>query len=377
MKKNTLKIKCPHNIESHHKTQFHDAARIEPVHLNFYGVNTAKTIYSFFRIKFLVFFFEHQITKIKSWSLVFLTLSVILSGCERAKDREFVTTININDSMTPYHVSHRTNLDSFSLMLLINSAGCRTTDSIHTGAIFSFDGLPVGIMTVDKFGTRTGIASVLNMFSCSQSFWDENVPSKRTSHILENLKDFQRKNKKWNGSLYLVGAYEGAVSAIEIAKSWPGTQGLVLLSIGSGLKDSTIFHSRLSCFENGCSDDRTGIGAKLKEIYSEQTLATKTWDIEGLKGNKQWFREMLAFDLADKLKGISVPTLLIHGGRDYIIPVENTQKILTQHPSIELKIFNDLDQGWLDKDNKSKAPDVHNFVRDWVKKKLPENQPKP
>lgn len=314
--------------------------------------------------------FKRYFMNLNLRSLACILSMTLILGCERARDKEFITALNITDSVTPYHVSHRTNLETFSLVLIINSASCRNSDPLHAGAIFAFEGMPVGIMTVDKAGTRSGASAFLNMIYCPQSYWENNFPSKRADNVLENLSHFRKSYPKWNGSLFIIGAYEGALSAVKIAKLWPETKGLALLSIGSGLKDSTIFQKPLTCYNTGCSEDKFQVAPKLKEIFSADHSPSTTWNIEGLEGNKSWFQEMLAFDLGESIKEATVPILLVHAGRDYIIPVQNAETVKSTNPNIELKIFNDLDQGWFDQNNKSKAPDVHNFVRDWIKKLL-------
>ncbi len=308
--------------------------------------------------------------------LKFLTSLVLLVSiaCERPRDAAFVTTVEDRVSDTPYHVTYKTSLKSYSLVLFINSASCKNTISFHSGAQFAFEGLDVGIMTVDKAGTRTGTNALLNLFYCSDSYWNSNHPSARTDQILSALNSFQSKNLGWNGKLYLVGAYEGALPAISLAKQWPNVEGLILLSIGTGLKDSSIFKKALTCEDKTknqnapCTSIENSISTKLSEIKTSDPNSTTTWTIEGLKGTSKWFQEMLSFDLVSSLDFKLPKTLIIHGGRDYIVPLDTLNNISKTHPEVELKVFSDLDQGWMDSQNKSKSQDVQLFVRDWIKK---------
>ncbi len=295
-------------------------------------------------------------------------------ACERPRDLAFVTTVDDTVSDTPYHVSYRTSLKSYSLVLFINSASCRSTSTFHSGAQFAFEGLDVGIMTVDKAGTRTGTKEFLNLFFCSETYWNSNYPSARTEQILSALNSFQSKNKGWNGKLYLVGAYEGALPAITLAKQWPNVEGLILLSIGSGLKDSSIFKKALTCGDKtknqnaACTKIENAIATKLDEIHTSDPSSTTTWNIEGLTGTSKWFQEMLSFDLDTSLDFKLPRTLIIHAGQDYIVPPETLENVSKNHPEIELKVFSELDQGWMDSQNKSRSQEVQFFVRDWIKK---------
>jgi pimeloyl-ACP methyl ester carboxylesterase len=229
-------------------------------------------------------------------------------------------------------------------------------------------------MTVDKAGTRVGALGFFNLFFCSSDFWSSNHPSARSEQILSALNDYQSKNLGWNGKLFVVGAYEGALPAIEIARQWSNVEGLVLLSIGSGLKDSSIFKKSLNCREGApnqketCTSIENAIASKLNEIYKSDLNAQTTWTIEGLTGTSKWFQEMLSFDLDSSLNFKLPPTLIIHGGRDYIVPSDTLQDIPKKHPEVELKIMDDLDQGWMDRQSKSRSQDVQFFVRDWIKK---------
>jgi hypothetical protein len=302
-------------------------------------------------------------------------LSLLNFGCERARDAEFITTVNGIHIDTPYHVTYRPSLTNFSLVLFINSASCKNTISFHSGAQFSFEGQNVGIMTVDKAGTRTGPSAFFNLFNCSDSYWQSNYPSARTQQILGALKDFQSKNLGWNGDLYLVGAYEGALPAIELAREWSAVKGLILLSIGSGLKDSGVFKNDLACLakseeeKKNCLTLENSNAQKLEVFFSSDPTSAKTWTIEGLTGTSKWFREMLAFDLNKSLDFKLPPTLIIHGGRDFLVPVETLDEVSKRLPDVEVKIFSDLNQGWMDSMSKSKSQDVQSFVRDWIKKR--------
>ena len=302
-------------------------------------------------------------------------LSVLTLGCERARDAEFITTINGIHLDTPYHVTYRPSLTNFGLVLFVNSASCKNTISFHSGAQFAFEGQNVGIITVDKAGTRTGPSAFFNLFNCSDSYWQSNYPSARTQQILGALKDFQSRHLGWNGDLYLVGAYEGALPAIDLAREWPAVKGLVLLSIGSGLKESVVFKKDLACLskseeeKKSCFNLENSNTKKLEDIFSSDPTSAKTWTIEGLTGTSKWFREMLAFDLNRALDFQLPPTLIIHGGRDFLVPVDSLNEVSKRLPDVEVKIFSDLNQGWMDIENKSKSQDVQSFVRDWIKKR--------
>jgi hypothetical protein len=297
-----------------------------------------------------------------------LMVIILLISCERSQDTAFVKQLNFEASEIPYHLSYRAELKKFPIVLFINSANCKNTSNFHSGALFSFEKGNVGIMTIDKSGTRTGYSAFLNLFYCNDQFWRRNFPSARANDILTSLNDLSSKNSDWDGSLYIVGAYEGALSAIEVAKAWPNTKGLVLLSIGSGLKDSSVFKNALSCLNqnSSCSSIEDKIKEKLKEIYSEPENSIRTWSIEGFTGTANWYKEMLAFDLSSSLNYKIPPTLIIHAGKDFIVPATTLDSIQQINTNIKVKIFPDIDQGWMDSNNKSRSQEVEGYTRDWI-----------
>jgi hypothetical protein len=303
----------------------------------------------------------------------FLIIFIFLISCERSQDAAYVKQVDYKTSDVPYHLSHKTELKKFPVVLFLNSASCRNTASLHSGALFSFEKADIGILTIDKAGTRTGFAAFYNLFFCSEIFWQKNFPSARTNDILNVLNDLTAKDSGWDGSLYIVGAFEGALSAIEVAKGWPNTKGLILLSIGSGLKDSTVFKNALACLNknsSSCTSVETSIKEKLTEIYSEPENSIRTWSIEGFSGTAKWYKEMLAFDLHKSLDFKIPPTLIIHGAKDYIVPSSTLDHTGQINANITVKIFSELDQGWMDSNNKSRSHDIEAFTRDWILDKL-------
>ena len=82
--------------------------------------------------------------------------------------------------------------------------------------------------------------------------------------------------------------------------------------------------------------------------------------LRGFEGQRAYVE---TFETYDKLLEIKIPTLVLHGAKDKILPVENA-KILTERiPSAKLRIFENAGHGVIIQDLKAWTEEILNFLK--------------
>ncbi len=181
-------------------------------------------------------------------------------------------------------------------------------------------------------------------FGASPKIWDLQIKEfSRDFNVITDIEDFDP------GKLTIVVGWSmGALKAIDLYFKYPeNVKGLVLVSAfpkflrsldyTQGLppvmlrnlekKIDDNLESGLKFFYELLFPDKNmhNLMREIKTPNREETFA----DIEKLK----------VVDIREKLKDIAVPTLMIHGSFDPIVPVESAEYMADNIPNSELQIF--------------------------------------
>ena len=212
------------------------------------------------------------------------------------------------------------------------------------------------------------------MIHCSKEFQSKNYPSKRASAIVETLKELRNAHSIWNGQLYVVAAHEGAYAAALVAKQWD-IQGLVILGTGEGFSDAKAFSDVAECLKSkklDCNPYQNS--TEILKAAMEGSTYPKI-NYRGISGTGQWWKELLSQKLSDLLDGYKGPTLVIHTGNDSTIEQESAKRLVENmnksgNKNVELKIYEDLDGGFIDRETKSQKHQVQLDISAWIMDKM-------
>ena len=81
----------------------------------------------------------------------------------------------------------------------------------------------------------------------------------------------------------------------------------------------------------------------------------------GFEGQRAYVE---TFETYDKLSEINIPTLVLHGGKDKILPVENAKILTEKIPSARLRIFKDAGHGVIIQELKAWTDEILNFLKE-------------
>ncbi len=162
------------------------------------------------------------------------------------------------------------------VILHFHGNGEIVSDYDTIGGEFTAVGLNIFFATYRGYGSSGGSPSVSTLFS-------DNV--KIAAYLMDYLK-----NADCKGALFAMGRSLGSASAIDLVSRYPDDfKGLIL---DSGFADTLPLLKRLGC------------------DMSQNDIS-----------------EADCFNNIDKIRSISQPTMIIHGGRDLIIPVAEAEKL--------------------------------------------------
>lgn len=150
-------------------------------------------------------------------------------------------------------------------------------------------------------------------------------------------------------NVHLVGLGLGGMVAIEYATKYSRARSLVLCGTSHGGSDAVPVpeETRERLFARTGSDRGT-VRERMRPTFSERFTNRNPhlmdriveWRLAGETGEAarqaQW-KAMQAFDASDRLEEVQVPTLVLHGEDDRVVPVENAWLLEAGIPEVHLE----------------------------------------
>ncbi len=155
--------------------------------------------------------------------------------------------------------------------------------------------------------------------------------------VVKSIHKFLKNCRKYNG-IHVIGTSFGACSALSLAKSYPSKiRSIGLLAPGLDFEETLLMgKSEFACtFYNEVTKKnmfRTG-----QILFDEQIWL----DI-------RFIEEMKLIKPKDILSKITQPTVIIHGTKDQIVPIEISQKAIENLKNIKLFQIENMDHGFME-----------------------------
>jgi esterase/lipase len=304
------------------------------------------------------------------------TTSCINSRPEQDSVKQYSYTYKFSetDSNVNVHVSYNETSDSFPLVLFLHGSGCGTLEHIHPSSRKYMEGSAAAILTIDKPGAYTGIKQILSLVHCSDAYFKHNTPKSRAASVTQALFSLKKEKLNWNGDVVIVSAHEGAIAAALVAKEFP-VKGIVILGTGEGFSEASAFKDVSNCLKekktncNQFQNSAQMLDAAINENTNEKI------NYRGISGHGKWWNQMLSYNLATLLKDYSGSVLVLHAKKDTTINYESAQKLASflkteKKSTVEIKIYDDLDGGFIDSNDKSQKHEIQLDIAKWVKSTL-------
>lgn len=172
--------------------------------------------------------------------------------------------------------------------------------------------------------------------------------------------DLLRKTKEVDpGRIFILGHSLGAVLAPRIAAQGKGIAGLILLA---GCPEGLYIEKALEQTEYLVSLDGKIDEAEVKqleelekELEKVQTLNMSEGEIL-LGASKAYWADLIAYDPVKIARGLTTPMLILQGGRDYQVTMEDFEEWregLAGHSAVDFKVYPELNHLFISGTGKS------------------------
>ncbi|WP_122088793.1 alpha/beta fold hydrolase [Halalkalicoccus subterraneus] len=158
---------------------------------------------------------------------------------------------------------------------------------------------------------------------------------------------------------HLVGAGLGGMVALQYAREYGRARSLILIGTSSGGARACLPREpREALFAS--PDDPEARRESLSALFSETFLTERSEACEGIaewragdaehEGCVAQNAAFEAFDASDWLYEVTLPALVVHGGRDEVVPVENADLLVEGLPRATREIYEGAGHGvWVER----------------------------
>lgn len=229
--------------------------------------------------------------------------------------------------------------------------------SEREGTLRLFDGWrnKYAVLYIEKPGVEWG------QDKCPDYYLKHNTIDQRMWDIMAVISHI-RKEKWFNGNIYVIGASEGGLMAGLTAANVPEVRRVAILSYGGGLTMSEMWGElayKGVLKETGSEQEALREKEAAKIAFEEAHINPsfiKTYS--GDTNTYAWWRSELDIRLVNNLKNLDIPIYLYHGELDQFDSIESVRKtrdIFNQlgKNNLEYRELKGLDHGFNDKDGNS------------------------
>jgi predicted peptidase len=279
------------------------------------------------------------------------------------------------------YINSPSNVKSYPYTLFLQGSECLSIFSRPSLPISLADQYKTALVFVEKYEiTKNQNDLSDDQKNCTSEFRKGNTIDQRISDYLQvvqalrsNIISKIESDKNWNGSIYIVGASEGAFLAPILAFHVPETKKILALSGGLGwtMREELSLSIKQAAEKQGQSKEQ--INNIMKEIeftFSDiinNSKSEKLW----MGHSYKWWYSILDVRALDYLERLSIPILMVHGTSDLSVPVESarTAKLKFEQLNKSNLIYWELDgfdHGYVDASGISHKNEVVVKSLDWL-----------
>lgn len=223
-------------------------------------------------------------------------------------------------------------------------------------------------LLIEKRGITADLAHSFNAErpDCPSEYIEHDNPHQRVKDIQQVVAHVLRKRTYQN--VIAVGGSEGAVIAAMYAALNEHLSAAVLINGGGRHFLNDVLHNiRLTAPAEALEEQLNGFNG-----FAAHILAADPFDIQVSNHGYGWWKTMLALDQQTVLGAITIPTLIIQGGRDQSVsPTGVTEMIESLRGEgkthFDFVVYPDLDHGLMNSVDVSMADTVIQDVNRWLR----------
>lgn len=292
-----------------------------------------------------------------------LSTAQAIAGDARQLSRE-------DGSQISYYLEHAADSDrSGVLLVVLQGSACNSVTRIASISRHYARLLPgADVLTIEKYGLTAELPLDKNPDrpDCPQAYLENDHLLQRERDVLAVLARLSAEHDY--RMRVALGGSEGASLAILLAARGELLDAAVALNPGGRFFRDDVLHSMRATIpdEGALEQAQQGFGAFASEVTDGEPFP-----VEMSGHGYRWWRSMLQLDQLAALERVTLPLLVVQGGKDNNVDPDGPRRMIEQlgereRGQVEFSFYPQLDHGFREPGGGDKTEEVLADVRRWV-----------